>query len=407
MIEKVGVLVAGGGPAGFGAALAAGRMGARTMLVERYGRLGGMAVNALVSPIVGQAESPLADEIMDRLGGNRVDFAGTDLIYADMLAEAGVEILLHANVVSAIMEGNLVTGVLLHTKQGLLDFRADVVVDATGDGDAAFSAGVPFQQGRESDGLLQPVSIMFELGGVDMSRAILCGCERSAVRLNVPEGTWKEVIKRGRQAGELPDNIGIIRTYEGRRENHVVVNATQVNYVDGTDAVDLTRAELEGRRQAYTVLSFLKRHAPGYENAYINEMPAVIGVRETRRFLGEDYLERRHVEEGEKWDTAVVKNASFVIDIHNPDGPGQAEGFAAECKPYDIPYGCLVPRDIDGLLLAGRCISGSHEAHSSYRVMRICMAIGGAAGTAAALAAQRGISPRAIPVADIQEILFG
>jgi hypothetical protein len=187
----------------------------------------------------------------------------------------------------------------------------------------------------------------------------------------------------------------------------VIVNATQVNRIDGTDPLDLTRAEIEGRRQAYQVLEFLTRHAPGYDSAYISEMPATIGIRETRRFIGMEYLERRHVAEGVKWETAVVRNASFVIDIHNPDGGGQAEGFAAKCRPYDIPYGCLVPREVDGLLLAGRCISGSHEAHASYRVQRICMAIGAASGTAAALAAQRGIPPRSVPVPDIQSVLFG
>jgi len=406
MIDRVDVLVAGGGPAGVAAAIAAGRAGARTLLVERYGRLGGMAVQGLVSPIMGHADSPLADEIIERLGGPKVDFARTDLVYADMICEAGTDILLHAYVTGAVMDGSRVTGVTLHTKQGPVSISADVVVDATGDGDVALSAGVPFEQGRPSDGLTQPASIMFEVGGVDTSRALLCGSEEEAVARTVPEGTWADVVKRGGQTGELPESIGVIRTYEARRPSRVTVNATQVNRIDGTDPLDLTRAELEGRRQAYCVLEFLRRHAPGYEDAYISEMPAVIGVRETRRFLGVEYLERRHVAEGVKWETAVVRNASFVIDIHNPDGAGQAEGFAAKCRPYDIPYGCLVPREVDGLVLAGRCISGSHEAHASYRVQRICMAIGAASGTAAALAARQGTVPRSVLASDIQRILF-
>ena len=406
MMERVDVLVAGGGPSGVAAAIAAGRGGARTLLVERYGRLGGMAVNGLVSPMMGSADSPLADEIIERLGGLRVDFARTDLVYADMLREAEAGILLHAYVTGAVIDGSRVTGVTLHTKRGPVSISADVVVDATGDGDVALSAGVPFEQGRPGDGLTQPASIMFEIGGVDMARALMCGCEEDAAVRTVPEGIWADVVRRGQQSGELPESIGVIRTYEARRPGHVIVNATQVNRIDGTDPLDLTRAEIEGRRQAYQVLEFLSRHAPGYESAYISEMPAAVGVRETRRFIGMEYLERRHVADGVRWETAVVRNASFVIDIHNPDGGGQAEGFAAKCRPYDIPYGCLVPREVDGLLLAGRCISGSHEAHASYRVQRICMAIGAASGTAAALAAQTGIIPRNVPVSDVQRLLF-
>lgn len=403
---SVDVCVAGGGPSGFAAALAAARVGGRVLLVERYGRLGGMAVSGLVSPMMGSCDSPFVAEIIDRLGGPRVDFARLDLAYADMLTEAGVEILLHCPVIAVAMDGSRVTGVEAHTKQGPLDIAAKVVVDATGDGDVAFSAGVPFEIGRESDGLTQPMSIMFEVGGVELSRALLCGCEEEAVRLEVPGGTWAEVVKKGQRDGELPESVGVVRTYEARRPGHVVVNATQINRVSGVDPFDLTRAELEGRRQADQVLEFLRRHAPGYEDAYISEMPAVIGVRETRRFEGMERLERADVVEGRKRDDAIVRNASFVIDIHNPDGDGQAEGFAAPCKPYDIPYGCLVPREVDGLLLAGRCISGSHEAHASYRVQRICMAIGAASGVAAAISAQRGIPPRAVPVPDIQRMLF-
>lgn len=365
-----------------------------------------MAVNALVSPIMGSVESPLADEIIARLGGRSVDFVGTDLMYAEMLLEAGVEILLHSCVTGALKDVERVVGVSTHTKEGPIEIRAGVVVDATGDGDVAFSAGVPFQQGRESDGLTQPASIMFELGGVDLSRAVLCGSEEEAAVRMVPAGVWADVVEAGRTAGDLPETVGVIRTYRARRRGCVVVNATQLNRVNGTDAADLTVAELEGRRQAAAVTEFLRLRAPGYEDCFISEMPAAIGVRETRRFLGTDYLERRHVTEGVKWDTAVVRNASFVIDIHNPDGAGQAEGLAAACRPYDIPYGCLVPRTVDGLLLTGRCISGSHEAHASYRVQRICMAIGAASGTAAAVAAVLGIPPRSVPVGDIQSLLF-
>ena len=196
----------------------------------------------------------------------------------------------------------------------------------------------------------------------------------------------------------------MIRLYEGPRDERTV-NATQVNYVDGTDVEDLTKAEYEGRHQAVQILKFLRKHAPGYNNAHISCMPAAIGVRETRRFLGMEYLTKADLLSGRKWDTAVVRDANFVVDIHNPDGAGQADGLAETVKPYDIPYGCLVPRGVDGLLLAGRCISGSHEAHASYRVQRIVMAIGAAAGVAAAVAAKAGKQPREVDATRIQQIL--
>ena len=399
--RNVDVLVFGGGPAGFAAALAASRAGASTLLIERSGRLGGMATNALVSPFLGMVKGNFVNDIIDRLGGREVDPSTLDLKYADMLVQDNAQILLHTCAISANIDGDRVTGCSAFTKQGRIDISAAVTIDASGDGDIAYSAGVPFEQGRPGDGLTQPVSIMFRIGGVEPS-PLLCGSEGEAAALTLPAGTWEQIVERGMREGELPENVGVIRTYATRRPSEVTVNATQVNYIDGTSPDDLTRAELEGRRQAHIVTEFLRKHAPGYENCFISEMPAVVGVRETRRFLGCDYLTRADLLEGRKRPDAVVEDALFVIDIHNPDGPGQSEGSAVECRPYDIPYGCLVPREIDGLLLAGRCISGSHDAHASYRVMTICLGIGAAAGAAAAISARRRISPRQVKPEEIR-----
>lgn len=404
--REVDVLICGGGPAGVGAAIMAARGGAKVLLAERYGRLGGMAVHALVAPIMGSVTSPLVTEVVKRLGGREVDPARIDLDYADLLREAGAGLLLHAWACEALMEGARVTGARLMTKQGLLDVRAAVTIDATGDGDVAFRAGAPFDQGRPGDGLLQPVSIMYTLGGVDDARRLLCGSEEAARKVRVPEGTWEEAVLAGQKRGELPPSIGVIRTYRSRRAGMVVVNATQINGIDGTRAEDLTRAELEGRRQAFQVLDFLKKHAPGYEQAYILHMPACIGVRETRRFRGVTTLTREDLVAGRKWPDAVVRNAFFPIDIHNPTGGGQAEGTAARVKPYDIPYGCLVPRQTAGLLLAGRCISGSHDAHASYRVQAIALAIGGAAGAAAAICAKNKLAPSQCEAESVRKALM-
>jgi len=402
---NVDVLVAGGGPSGVAAGVHAARAGARTLVVERYGRLGGAGVICLASPLMGAAASDFLAEFDRRFAAVGGDWELLDIVYADMLQEAGAEVLLHCWVFDAITEGLVVRGVDLLCKQGVLSVGAKVVVDATGDADVACAAGADYEIGRESDGLMQPMSVMFRLGGVDKQRALLCGSEPEAHSVDVPEGIWHDVVMTGQASGELPESVGVIRLYESPRRGERIVNATQMNRVDGTRVKDLTRAELEGRRQALMVARFLRRHAPGYEHCFISQLPAAVGVRETRRVLGEDYLTRADLVAGRKRRAAIVRDASFVIDIHNPDGVGQAHGFAETVQPYDIPYGCLVPRRVDGLLVAGRCISGSHEAHASYRVQRIALAVGAAAGAAAAIAAMEGIQPREVAVDRIQKEL--
>ncbi|MHB8898337.1 MAG: FAD-dependent oxidoreductase, partial [Thermoguttaceae bacterium] len=399
------VLVCGGGPAGMAAAVMAARGGAKVLLVERYGRLGGMGVHGRVAPLMGHSKSPFVDEILERIGGVKIDPDRLDLQYAELVEEAGADLLLHAWACDTQLEGRRVVGTRLLTKQGMLNVRASVIVDATGDGDVALGAGAAFELGRPGDGLLQPMSIMYTVAGLDEARAIYCGSEDQARQLLVDGQSWESIVGRARQAAELPENVGVVRTYKTSRPGEAVVNATQINYVDGTRVRDLTRAELEGRRQALKILDFLRKYGPGYENAYVAGMPAVIGVRETRRILGLEYLTRDDLLAGRRRDDAVVRSASFVIDIHNPAGAGQAEGLAAQVKPYDIPYGCLVPRQVDGLLVAGRCISGSHEAHASYRVQQIAMAIGSAAGAAAAIAAGSGVAPREVVATQVQSAL--
>jgi hypothetical protein len=404
--RDVEVLVCGGGPAGIGAAIVAARLGAKTLLVERAGRLGGMATLGLVGPLMGwMRANALVDEVLARIGGREFDAEILDVQYADIVQEAGADMLLHTPIIDTVMDGHRVAGVRVATKMGIQTITAKVTIDATGDGDVAFFAGAAYEQGRPGDGLVQPVSVMYRLAGVDEATALLCGSEEGAHAVFVPEGSWHDVVHRGQQTGELPPEIGVIRLYRSARKGERVVNATQVNCIDGTDPADLTRAEFTARRQARVVLDFLKKHAPGYEQAYITAMPAMVGVRETRRFLGMHYLDRDDLLAGRRFPDAVVCEASFPIDIHNPNGSGQAETVAAKVQPYDIPYGCLVPRTVDGLLLAGRCISGSHAAHASYRVMCIAMAIGAAAGAAGAHAATHGVQPRAVDVAAVQRAL--
>ncbi|MBM3860325.1 MAG: FAD-dependent oxidoreductase [Verrucomicrobia bacterium] len=416
----VDVLVCGGGPAGIAAALMAARAGRKTLLVERYGRVGGMAVQAMVGPLMGRVRSAVVDEIIQHIGGRRVDYEFIDLKYAELLQKAGCEILLHAWVAEPLLDGQRVVGARLLTKQGMIDARARVIIDATGDGDVAVGAGATFDQGRgagptwAADGLLQPMTIMFRVAGVKHAETMEAQRGRKGFRF--PDGrTWNQVTKDANARSELPPTVGMVRTYTSLRDDERVINATQINRVDGTKVRDLTQAELEGRRQVQPIVEFLRKNAPGFQNAYVSGMPAVIGVRETRRIRGVESLAVDDLFAGRKWPNAVVRDASFPIDIHNPDGIGQAQGVSSQdplgkdpsVKPYEIPYGCLVPRSVNGLLVAGRCISGSHEAMASYRVQVIAMGIGVAAGVAAAEAARQNIEPRDVDAGKIQGMIFG
>jgi hypothetical protein len=408
------VLVCGGGPAGFAAAATAARLGRKTLIIERYGRLGGMGIHARVWPLMGNVQSPFVKEVHQKIGGNGFDPERTDLHYADILQQAGATILLHAWVTEPILEGNRIVGVKAISKEGTITVHAQLIIDATGDADVAVLAGVPFEIGREGDGLVQPMSIMFAVEGV-ADNARYCGSEEAARAAKISETeTWETVTVAAQKSGELPETVGVVRTYKMGRRGKACVNATQINRLFGTKIEDLTKAELECRRQAFQIVDFMKKHLPGYENIYVSHMPAVIGVRETRRIRGLEQLKREDLVSGRKWDNAIVRGANFVIDIHNPAGSGQAEnqtsaeiqGSAATVKPYDIPATCVIPQKIDGLLVAGRCISGTHEAHSSYRVQNICMAIGAGVGTVAAVALEDKVVPANVDMKKVQKFLF-
>ena len=400
------VVVAGGGPSGIGAAYMAARRGAKVLLLEKSGRLGGMAVQAMVSPFTRCTESPTVERIMAEMRvGRTVDFAGADIRAYELLRSVGADVLLHATVTGPVMDGNRVTGVEVFCAEGKKTISSRVVIDATGDGIVAAAAGVPYEMGRAGDELVQPMSIMFTIGGIERGKRIWCGSEEEARRWKIGSRTWEEIVQGEVSAGNLPPEVGVIRLYDGPNECENVVNATQVNRLFGVKSADLTKAEVVCRKQAFQILDVLKRHVPGYSNAYVSGMPAVVGVRETRRFEGVERLETEDCLTGRKRANAIARDCSFVIDIHNPSGSGQADqhesfatGEARRVRPYDIPYGAIVPKKIEGLLFCGRCLSASHEALASCRVMGCAMATGVGAGAAAAEAVRRSISLRDVKV---------
>ena len=417
----VDVAVAGGGPAGVCAAVTAARMGAKTVIVERFGCLGGNLTLGHVSPILGTVcPGTMADEIRNLLRENHrdvpmlvsprigpeahVDHEEAKIALAKLCADAGVTVLLCAPVVDAQLDGHRVTRLVVDTPKGLRTIRAKVVVDATGDGRVATAAGAEIKFGRDSDGGIQPSTLEFVVEGVDEKRGITCWGTTDPVKLESGE-EYRTLCQRMNASGELPKNVTIVRLHRTFYPGERSVNATQMNGLDPLDPIDIGKAEVDLRRQIEQCVAFLRKHVQGFENCHIKSSAGTLGVRESRRVTGDAVVVDDDLAEGRNYPDAVVHNVWFLIDIHNPKGGGQAEGFSHPSKLYDIRYGAFLPKGIDGLLTTGRCISGTHRAHASYRVMTPCMAMGEAVGVAAAIAARRGVLPRDVPVADIRQTL--
>ena len=412
--RKFDVVVAGAGPAGICAAVAAARQGAHVALIERYGVVGGNLTAGYVGPILGSVcENTMRDEVCDLLGvrdndwigehGNAHDFEAAKLTLAEFIArERNIEVFLQCCVSDVIREGNEVKGIKCASNEGPLCFEAPVTIDCTGDAIVAFLAGADVEKGR-SDGLMQPVTLEYTIDGVDESRGIICIGDVDDVQLDGER--FLDWCKKRADEGKLPQLLAAVRLHPSVRPGCRQVNTTQVNGVDITSAASIFAADLELRRQINLLTQFLRENVPGYENCRVIGSGTTTGVRESRRVMGDYVIDADEMAEGCRFPDVVVHKALFIVDIHNPEGAGQAEPSIQYCKPYDLPYRCFLPRGIEGLLVAGRCISGTHRAHASYRVMSICMAMGEAVGIAAALSASMKCTPRALDVRLVQERL--
>jgi len=404
------VIVCGGGPAGLCAAVAAAQEGADTLLIERYGFLGGMATAGLINPFMPyytggeQIIEGLFQQIIDRLdaaGGwsHRQDEWARDafdpeimkLVAQDMVEEAGVRLRLHTMVVDASSKDSHVGQALLASKSGLEAAEADIFVDATGDGDLAARAGAPYEQGRPADGLSQPMTLMFRMAGVDEEHI-------------PPREEINVLYDEAKAAGEIDNPRENVLWFYTTRSGEIHFNTTRVIRRDGTNAADLTAAEIEARRQVKQMVNFLTEKVPGFSNAYLSATGTQIGVRESRRILGEYVLTAEDVLGARKFADGIARGC-YDIDIHNPSGTGTVIKSLPEGESYDIPYRCLCPRGFDNLLVAGRPISATHQAHSSVRIMPIAAAVGEAAGTAAAMCIAQGQSVTAVDVAELRETL--
>ena len=407
------VIVAGSGPAGVSAAITAGRMGVKVLLVEWANSVGGISTSGMMSHWTGSVESPLYTEILTRsaaknegAGHNKIvpqiDPENLKAVYLEMLAEANVTLLLYTFVCGVVMEGNRAAGIITESKSGRRVYKAKVIVDGTGDGDVAAYAGAEYTKGRESDGRMQPCTLMFKVAGVDLDRAVLLGSFESTHQTE--KGELQALAKE-----HIPYPAGHLLVYKSTLPGIVTCNMTNCTEIDGTKAEDLTRAEIVCRSQMPAIVKYLREFVPGFENCYIISAASLMGVRETRHFKGMYTLNENDILTARVFDDWVVRGAHFNFDVHNLTGAGLDKTGVqhkwTQNKGYTIPYGCLVPEKIDGLLLSGRNISGTHIAHSNYRVMPICVGIGAAAGAAAAVAVQKGLQPRDIKAEMIQGLL--
>jgi hypothetical protein len=431
------VLVAGSGPAGIAAAIAAARGGASVRLVERFGFLGGNLTGGLVGPCMTsfsldgrtQLIRGIFDEFvrrMEALGGavhpsqtvSGSPYAGfmtfgheavtpfdpevAKRVSMEMVLEAGVELMLHSLVIDTVVEDGAVTGVVVAHKGGLSFLPAEVTIDASGDGDVAARGGAEFGYGREEDGEVQPMTLFFRIRDVDDEA--VTRYQEAHPEERFPFQSIVERVHRERTYSLPRRGVQLFKTLEPGVWR---VNTTRVTGVDGTDVHDLTRAEVEARRQVVQLLDFFRRELPGLQNCRLLDTAGTIGVRETRRIDGEYALTLEDLVEGRPFDD-VIAVAGYPVDIHSPtsiNGPFD-DGVPPTANVYEIPYRALVPARLDGLLMAGRCISGSHEALAAIRVMPPAFALGEAAGTAAARAVDARLSPREIDVSDVQEHLL-
>jgi hypothetical protein len=429
--HRADVIVVGGGVAGVSAAIASARTGAGTLLIERYGALGGNLTIGLLEASMSfhdrqgkQLIGGIPDEIIQRLkaaGGtvghvvDDVGYAGTvtpydpeelKMVCLDMTQEAGVRLLLHTWVVRAVRSGDRLTGVLIENKSGRQLVEAKVFVDCSGDADVAALAGVEFVKGREGDGLTQPMSILFKLGNVEVD-GVLAYVEShpedfktwdrvlSRLRTSKSIHLWGfgSILEKGYADGALPFHRTEMHVQIDPERGEAIINATRFAG-DGTKAEDLTRAEIALRGQVKALVAHMKAACPGFGRSYLMTTAMGAQVRETRRIVGEYTLTKEDVVEGTPFADTVVLSG-FPADLHNPTGTGMEFHIT---KTHQIPYRCLVPKIVDGLLVAGRCVSGTREALGAIRQTAPAMAMGQAAGTAGALSVLTQCAPRALSV---------
>lgn len=427
------VLVVGGGPAGVCAAIAAGRLGMKTLLVEQNGFCGGMATAGLVGPFMTCYDAKgermiikgLFEEIVDRMveqgyaihpkdvpggtpftswikiGHDHVtpfEAEGLKLVLDEMLQEAGVELLLHTTFTAPILDGNRLLGIKAFSKAGEESLYAKVVIDCTGDGDVAFRCGVPFEMGNEELGLMQPATMFFQLSGIDsdaVEQDILEHLDQFYRKDGVNYRSLHWRVSEAREQGDWSLDRVSIGLFRLPKKDEWSINTSRIMGVNSTDNRSLTAAELCGRQQAKEITAFFRKYVPGCKDARVKATASHIGIRESRHIRGDYRLTAEDLLSA-KVPADSVFIAANSVDVHGRFGPKSNEYIPIEGDYYGIPYRSLLPQGIENLLLAGRCLSADSTAAGAVRVMPPCMAMGQAAGTAAALAVQGDVPVRKV-----------
>jgi hypothetical protein len=415
---SVDILVCGGGLAGTMAAVAAARNGAKVMLAERYGFLGGNATGGAVAQFNSwqtaagrRVVAGIASEVVERLRQygaagehqvfvmstghrmDRVEYAPEvlKLVLDDMVAEAGVQALLHANLLDVERKDDRIESVRLLTKSGVVTVRPRVLIDTSGDIDALHRAGARFLE-LGDDEHLQPATMMFRFGPIDFARFDALSREELAL-----------LAKRGFEQGALAR--AALHSARDPYSSDAWFNISRLA-VDATDVFALSRAEVDGRRQAWSAAAYLRACVPGCEHGRLQAFATQVGVRETRRVQGLHVLTAEELLQPADFPDAIAAGA-YPIDIHPASGGGLVYRPLGEDHSYQIPYRSLVPLGLRNALVAGRGISATHDALAAIRVMSISMAVGQAAGTAAALAtrADGAVDVSGVPVQQLRDTL--
>ncbi len=439
--KKYDIAVIGGGPGGIPAAVAAARRGKRVVLVERNGFLGGAATSGL--GILGyldrggnKALGGIAQEIMDRLEAvhgamghfrcpvhNSISPISPEwfkIVCVELCHEVGVDILFNHELLDVTVESGRVVSVTVYGKCVHTVIQAKVFIDATGDGDLAFMAGAPFYAGQDGTGIMQPATLMFTVTNYDLEKLLDFAQKHPldfGIKESYAEGYTPEffrstpghcfigltdVIRKAKAAGDfdIPRNQFIYITTP--TEGMLSINTSRILNIDGSDPYQLSSGLETGYRQIHTLMSFLNKYVPGFEEARLCGIAPSLGIRETRHFEGIFRLTRENMYSDEVKANAVAQSA-YNIDIHS--GTQDHIDLTPVSVPFGIPYGCMVPRTIDGLLLSGRTISVDTETYASARVMGPCMAVGEAVGEAAVMSLELSLEVRDVPVEDLRGVL--
>ncbi|MBQ2818158.1 MAG: FAD-dependent oxidoreductase [Clostridia bacterium] len=412
MKTKYDLIVVGGGFAGVAAAVSAAKNGTDVLLIEKYNALGGAAVNCLVMPFMNymtedkknngriNLSGGLFLEIvseMNKISGDskntvRLDEEILKLVLNRLCLKYGVNLLFNSTVTDVIRDGRKIVSVQVLGKSKKMELFADNFIDATGDAELSMLAGCTYQLGRESDNLCQPMTLCFRMSGVDKEK----------YHKNLPK--INPLYNEFKQKGLIKNPREDVLIFENYNDGVLHFNTTRIVKRDPTDPFDITAAEIEAREQVFEMHKFLKENIEGFENSRVLSTALQIGIRESRKVEGEYTLTQEDLKSLARFPDAIAAG-NYDIDIHNPEGAGTSHYYFGPGQWYEIPYRCLVPKALDNMLVAGRCISSTHEAQASYRIMPFCCELGQAAGTAAAVAQKDGVLMRNADIAKVQSIL--